>query len=191
MERKDEDLIMDYQGGNQDAAGILFQRYNRPIFNFAFRMMTNRADAEDVTADVFLVLFSRRYAYDPDAKFSTWLYTVARNKCIDQIRKRKRFAAMWFKKSDEDGFEVWDVPDEREISREELENREMAARVKIAIKDLPENMREALILREYQDLTYIQISQILDCSLENVKILIFRAREQLKQELSSFIKEDE
>jgi len=182
---------MDYQMGDQDAVGVLFQRYNKPVFNFALRMLMNRADAEDVTGDVFLILFSKKYTYNPQAKFSTWLFTVVRNNCIDKIRKRKKMTYMWFRKNKDHEMEEWDPSDNRDIPSDQLLHKEEASMVKAAIKKLPWNQREALILREYQKLNYEEISKILNCSLENVKILIFRARERLRQELSSFIKEDE
>jgi len=182
---------MDYQLGHEDAIAALFGRYKRPIFNFAYRMLANRADAEDVTGDVFLVLFSKKYTQSPRAKFSTWLFTVARNRCIDKIRKRKNSLSMWFKRNAGDDYEEWDVVDNQDIPREEMERKEIRKVVRKSIDSLPANLKEALILREYQKLSYGEISQVLDCSLENVKVLIYRARERLKVELSSFIEGEE
>ena len=82
MARHDEELIIEYQQGSEEAFEMLFQRYKKPILNFALRILGNRADAEDITADVFLIRFTKKNLYKPDAKFSTWLFTVARNACI-------------------------------------------------------------------------------------------------------------
>lgn len=189
MEQPDEDLIADYQHGNQEAFEMLFERYKRPIFNFSLRILNNRADAEDVTSEVFTVLFTNKDSYRPQAKFSTWLFTVARNACITKIRRRKHFTALWFQKENSRDEEVWDIPDPRESSAEQLVQRETAKNVKRAVNKLQGLQKEALILREYQQMSYEEISVVLNCSLENVKILIFRAREALRVELYALIKE--
>ena len=191
MEQRDEDIMMEYRsGGEPGSIAIIFFRYKARILNFCLRMLGNRADAEDVTGDVFLTLFSRKYAYDPEAKFSTWLYTVARNNCIDRIRKRKNLVSVWFSSKSSNEYEQWDVKDTEDHAAEQLSRREAASRVRRAIGLLPFEQREAIILREYHRLSYGEISQILNCSLEKVKILIFRGREGLREELKSFIEEE-
>jgi len=191
MEQRDEDIMMEYRsGGEPRSIAIIFFRYKARILNFCLRMLGNRADAEDVTGDVFLTLFSGKYAYDPGAKFSTWLYTVARNCCISRIRKRRNLVSIWFSSKGSDEYEQWDVEDHGDQAAEQLSKREAASRVRRAIRLLPDEQREAIILREYQRLSYDEIRQILDCSKEKVKILIFRGREGLREELKSFIEEE-
>ena len=189
--QSDENLMEDYRlSGDSEVMAIIYQRYKAKILNFALRILANRAQAEDVTGEVFLTLFSNKYTSDRNAKFSTWLYTVARNKCIDHIRKRNNVFSLWFKSSTgEEG--QFAIADENEIPRDELIKKEAASEVKNALAKLPNNQKEALVLREYQQLSYEEISQVLDCSLENVKVLIYRAREQLRVELKSFLKGDE
>lgn len=190
MEKKDEQLILDYQKSNdENALVVLFNRYKGHILNFALRILGNRADAEDVTSDCFLTLFKKRYIYRAGTKFSTWLFTVARNLCINRLRKRKKLGSMWFKK--DSTYEQWDIADEKAIADAELERTEASIMVRRAISKLAEEQKEALILREYHSMNYADISEIMSCSLEKVKILIFRAREQLKVELSSFVLEGE
>lgn len=191
MEQRDEDIMMEYQsGGEPESIQIIFFRYKARILNFCLRMLGNRADAEDVTGDVFLTLFSRKYAYDPEAKFSTWLYTVARNNCIDRIRKRKNLVSVWFSSKGSNEYGQWDIEDNGDHAAEQLSKREAASRVRRAIGLLPFEQREAIILREYHRFRYDEIGQILNCSLEKVKILIFRGREGLRGELKSFIEEE-
>ena len=167
---------------------ILFERYKNPILNFCLRILGNRADAEDTTSEVFLSLFAKQYTYHPNAKFSTWLSTIARNCCISRIRTKNNLVSIWFKKED-GSVDEWDIEDSSELSRASLENKEMAKRVRVSISKLPLEQKEAIVLREYQGLHYEQIAQVLNCSLEKTKILIFRAREQLRDDLSSFVKE--
>ncbi len=188
MEHRDEELVEAYQQGNTKAFETLFDRHKRGVFNFALRMLNNRADAEDVTSDVFLQVVNRKYAYNRTAKFSTWLFTVTRNACITRLRKRNAFVSMWTKKDDGDDYEMWDFPDNQNSPSEDLKWKEERTMVRKAINQLPLMQKDALILREYLHVSYDDIAQVLGCSLENVKILIFRARERLRDELSSLIK---
>jgi len=190
MDQKDEELITEYQSGHKEAGNMICQRYQGKIFNFCYRILGNRADAEDATANAFLALFSRHYTNYPNAKFSTWLFTVARNSCMTQIRKRKTTISLWFTDKENGSFEPWEIRDSKETSREDLANREMAEHIRSAISQLPIDQREAIVLREYQKFSYEQIAQTLNCSLEKVKVLIFRAREQLRIKLSSLIREE-
>ena len=188
-DRSDEQLMLDFQKGDDNAVHTIFERYKSPILNFSLRILGNRADAEDVTSDVFLSLFGRKYNFHPEAKFSTWLYTVARNRSIDQLRKRKGMISFWMKTQDGAESKEWEMEDKNAFSQKDLEKKEAGEMVRKAIQQLPLEQKEAIVLREYQNLSYEQISQILDCSLEKVKILIFRGREQLRETLSPFLKE--
>jgi len=190
MEQTDEEIMTEYQsGGEPEGIKMIFFRYKTRILNFCLRMLGNRADAEDVTGEVFLTLFSRKYAYTPEAKFSTWLYTVARNGCISRIRKRKNLVSVWFSSRGSNTYDQWEIEDTEDLAAEQLAKREAASRVQRAIKQLPYEQREAIVLREYHRLSYDEISRILSCSLEKTKILIFRGRECLRGELKSFIEE--
>lgn len=190
MERRDEEIMLEYLEGNVEVADIIFQRYKNRILNFSIRLLGNRADAEDVTGEVFLALFSKKYTFNPNAKFSTWFFTVARNSCITRIRKRKNVVSMWFT-SKAGKLQEMEIEDSSQLSRDELVKKEREKKVRLAIASLPLEQKEAIILREYQKLSYDEISQILNCSLQKVKILIFRAREQLRAELTSLLKEVE
>ena len=130
MEKQDKELIFEYQQGKIEAFEALFQKYKLRILNFALRILGNRADAEDVTGDVFLTLFQKKDQYKPKAKFSTWLFTIARNFCISRIRKRKRMVSMWFTKSGASESEQWDIKDDRSLPPEELRKKEESQMVK-------------------------------------------------------------
>ncbi len=192
MDKTDEELILECQEGSQDALHILFLRYQHLIFNFCSRILGNRADAEDVTGEIFLMLSSKQKNFRPEAKFSTWLYTVARNACISKMRKRKSIFPLIFQ-INEEGSEkrTFDIPDPKPTPYEEAHKKEAASFVKKAIGSLPVAQKEAIVLREYHDLSYDEIAAILQISLENVKILIFRARESLRKELAPVLKENE
>lgn len=185
----EEELIARYEQGDKEALGMLAHRYKTQVFNFAYRILGNRADAEDVTSDTMLQLVQRRYSRSSEAKLTTWLFTVAHHASIDRIRKRQQFFSFWMKKDDSDDYEQWDAPDPKDIADEDLKKREMLKSIRKEIDRLPFEQREALVLREYFDKSYAEIAQILNCSLEKVKVLIFRGREQLRANLVPQIKE--
>jgi RNA polymerase sigma-70 factor (ECF subfamily) len=210
MEQSDEELMAAYQGGDEEAMGKIFGRYQRKIFNFALRFLSQRADAEDAVADVFLNLMKSGISWRPGresqlsaqalpehgasvrpgAKFSTWLYTVVRNACISKLRKRGNVFSLSFSKSSEEMDGERDVPDPSS-ARNELHQKEIGEHIKEAVDGLPVSQKEVLILREYHDLSYEEIANITGQSLSNVKVLIFRAREQLRQTLGFLLKEVE
>ncbi len=188
MEQTDEELWRAYNGGDQKAFDTLFNRHKGYVFNFSLRLLNSRADAEDVTSEVFLALFNKRFTADGRAKLTTWLLTVARNACISRLRSVKHTVSLWFSKDGEDAQE-WDIPDSVPQPREAAVNKENVRLIAQALKVLPPEQKEALVLREYMGKDYAEISQILDCSLEKVKVLIFRAREGLRKELLPRLKE--
>ena len=188
MQQSDEETMKQYQSGDTDAMRHIFQRYKIRILNFCFGLLGNRADAEEIAGDVFLALVADKSSYDPNRTFSTWIYSIARYKCISQIRKRKPTLSLSSTKEDQD-CEMWDIPDAKDQPRETLEKKEVKYQVRRAILKLPNEQKEAIILRQYHGLSYQQISEVLECSTEKVKILIFRAKEQLSIELASFIEE--
>ncbi len=185
----DEELIQSFYNGDREALGVIFERHKEGVFNFALRMMSNRADAEDVTGDVFGPLCGSHGRFSPNASFKTWLYTIARNACLDRIRTRGRWGSAWFQKEDSGELLPMDFPSGEMNPSQNLQNKEVASHIRSAVQKLPQDQREALILREYEDLAYDQIAQILGCSLANVKVLIYRARVQLKDTIPAFIKE--
>ncbi len=191
MEKTDEQIITEYLSGDREAIRMIYVRYKTRMFNFCLRLLGNRADAEEITGDVFTILIED-CTYDPgrNVRFSTWVYTIARNKCVSRMRKRKVLTSLFFHSSGQDGFQEWDPPDTAELSREDMARRELTGHVLQALEKLPFEYKEAIVLRQYHGMSYEQISVILNCSLEKVKILIFRAKEQLRGHLASFIKEE-
>ena len=187
--KSDHELIADYQKGDTKALEVLFDRYKKVILNYALRITGNRADAEDVASDVMMTIMLKKETYEPIAKFSTWIFTIARNSCISKLRKRKNIFSLWTQSNETGEYELLDISDQGALPDHVVKEKEVALQVRKAIEKLPDTQREAIVLREYQDLSYAEISQILGCSVDNVKILIFRARERLRQELSSFMTE--
>ncbi|HOD11677.1 MAG TPA: RNA polymerase sigma factor [Candidatus Omnitrophota bacterium] len=190
MESRDEDLILAYQDGDKEALEVIFHRYKKPIFNYALRILSDRAEAEDIVSDIFITLFVKKDSYKPQAKFSTWLYTVARHMCFTRLRQKRRFFAFWVKDKKEDEYHQMDIPDISLNPEKVTAEEELSSAVQKALNKLPALQKEVIVLREYQNLSYQEISLVLDCSLEKVKILIFRARENLKKHLAFLITEE-
>lgn len=190
MDASDTELMQEYQMGNAHAVQQLFQRYHARILNFCFRLLGNRADAEEASGDVFLALIAQKDGYEAHRTFSTWLYTIARNKCVDQWRKRRRLLPLWWPGTSQEESAEIEVPDAADPAWERMAKQEVAARIQRALRKLPYAQREALVLKQYHDLSYAEISEVLHCSLENVRSLIFRAKERLRLELVPILKED-
>jgi len=179
---------MAFQHGDESAARRIFERYKRRVLNFALRMLGNRAEAEDAASEVFVAVFSNKYTAQEGVEFSTWVFTVARNRCLSELRKRGRIAGVSMHGEDA---QRYDVEDERATPAQQSQTNEAAELVREAIAGLREDQREVIVLREYEHLSYDQISRITGHSLSSVKVLIFRAREMLKARLACFFNEEE
>ena len=185
----DEEDLLEYQNGGREAFERLFLKYKHPVFNFALRILGNRADAEDVTGEIFLMLYSKTISFEPRAKFSTWLYTIVRNTSISKLRKRKKFLPFFYQDHENDEKTTPEIPDPQMRQDMKIQELEKSALIQKAIQKLPLSQREAIVLREYHEMSYEEISQVLQCSLDNVKTLIFRARERLRKELAPILNE--
>ncbi|MBF0503889.1 MAG: RNA polymerase sigma factor [Candidatus Omnitrophica bacterium] len=190
QDTNDEELILRFYKENQEALKVIFKRHKDGLFNFALRFVGNRADAEDAVSHAFMMVCEKRYTNKPGASFKTWIYTVARNICLSKIRNRNSFFPLWFKNNNTEDEEPIDVIDQTGIARDQLDQKVISAILQKAIGKLPEEQKEALILREYNGLTYEEIGQVLNCSLDKVKVLIFRARSHLKDVLPPILLEE-
>ena len=183
----DSEVMLRYQKGEARAMDELLRRYKNPIFNFAFRMTQDASEAQDIAQEVFLRLHQYRDRWTPTGKFSTWIFSITHNLCISRLRRKKWFAIWPRQQDDPDELVEFASPD---LSPEEVVSVNEAADVlKKCIQGLPFLQKEALILREYQDLDYEEISQILKKSLNTIKTLIHRARQNLKLKLLPYVKE--
>ena len=176
-----------FQAGDSDAMEQLFARFQKPLFNFFYRMVGRRETAEDLVQETFLKLCRFGSSFrGSDAKFTTWLYSVAGNQCRDYLRHSARRPETPLGDLEENYSEdIMDIPSASGDSsvEEHLIRMELRAELKAAIHSLPEKERTAIVLREYHDLEYKEIAEILGCPLGSVKVLIFRARQRLRGKL--------
>jgi len=185
IENQDVEIMIALKGGDATAFEKILKKYEKPIINYIYRFIGDRAEAEDITQEVFLRVYKSKDSYKPTAKFSTWLYKIATNLCIDYKRKINRDAIGY--SGTELSNKLKDTtssnPVESSLEREQLEEI-----IKISLSSLPENQRIALTLKVYENKSYQEISEILGCSVSAVESLIFRARQNLKEKLS-FLKQ--
>ena len=182
------------QRGDREAFAVLVERYQQPVISFIFRTVGDRADSEDLAQQVFFQVYKAAARYRPAGKFSTWLFTIARNLCLNELRRRSRHPTRSLDDEGEghSGTE-WKQPEDTRSDGpvQSLLRSELEARVEEAIQALPENQRTALLLCREEDFSYDEISKVLGCSLTATKSVIHRARETLKRRLKPYLKTGE
>jgi RNA polymerase sigma-70 factor (ECF subfamily) len=174
----DTDLVQRVGRGDESACALLLERHLPRITAVAYRVLSNRADAEDVAQEVFLKVWLHASQWNPGAaRFSTWMHTVAVNLCRDRLRKRR-----------ESGLEdVGEVPDHHHSAESAVHHAHVSKVVDQALLALPERQRLAIILCHYQGLSNIETAQVMGASIEAVESLLSRARRNLKTQLQGQI----
>jgi len=183
---KDVELMQRVREGDFDAFERLVEIHQRSVIGTVAKMLGNPAEAEDIAQQVFLRVWKSASRYEPQAKFTTWLFTITRNLVFNEVRRRQRKPTVSVQEREETTHRVVEdtggsSPDEQ-LLRSELE-----AAVDRAIEALPEKQRMAVVLRRYEDMPYEEIGAILSMSVPAVKSLLFRARTQLKEALQKYL----
>jgi RNA polymerase sigma-70 factor (ECF subfamily) len=185
-------LIRRVAEGDGEALTPLVERYQVPITSFLHGMLGEREDALDAAQEVFVRVFTQAHRYQPHAPFRSWLYRIATNVAIDQIRRRRR---RWFgmlparpRRGDDsadarDPLDAVASPDDSAL--DDLLGRESDGSVARAVASLPPPYRMALVLRDLQDLSYEEVAEVLGCRIGTVKSRINRARNLLREKLSA------
>jgi RNA polymerase sigma-70 factor (ECF subfamily) len=187
----DAELMLRVKQGDAAAFELLVDKYKQPITNLLYRTLRDATEAEDLAQNVFLQVYKSADRYRVEAKFSTWLYTIARNLCLNEIRRRSRHPAESLEAA---GESENDIPtrqfeDRRNVSApDRLLQDELVGKVEEALDSLPENQRTAILLFQEKEMSYEEIAKILDCSLSATKSLIHRGRETLKQRLKPYLR---
>jgi RNA polymerase sigma-70 factor (ECF subfamily) len=185
----DESLMLRYRDGDVRAFEVLVNRHRKPIYNFILRFVRDAAQAEDVLQDTFLRVIKGADAYEKQAKFTTWLYTIARNLCVDASRrgKHRKAASLDAPVGDEDGAALIDLVAGSDAGADKHAiSRELGVRLKKAIEALPEEQREIFLLREVSDLQFNEIAQIVGCPENTVKSRMRYALEKLREALEEY-----
>ena len=186
----DAALMLRAKQGDSGAFTELVEKYKQPVMNLAFRTLRDLTEAEDLAQNVFVQAWKSAPRYEPTAKFSTWLFTIARNLCLNEIRRRTRHPAESLDQTrdDADDQPLYQIEDKRVAPAPVAMLRdELVEKVDAALAILPENQRTALLLCRQEELSYEEIATVLGCSLSATKSLIHRARETLKLKLKPYL----
>lgn len=183
----DSQLIREIKDGNIELYSELMRRYQRKILAFIYHMLKSaklELLAEDLCSETFYKAYRSLHSFrEVDASFSTWLYTIARNTVLSELRKQKSAHVPL----DESNMMPAAPPDQ--VPEQHVLRNERMAMVREAINNLPEKQRSALILREYDQLEYQEIANILGQTVSSVKSLLFRARASVKSQLEPYFGE--
>jgi RNA polymerase sigma-70 factor, ECF subfamily len=177
MKPSDEELVEAFQHGESSAFDTLVARWDRKIQGAIYRILGPGEDVRDLSQEAFLKAYRGLRTFKKEARFSSWLYQIALNLCRDRLRRRRGRTHVSLDELDEGS-----VPATRSAV-EELESRDLGRRVAEAMADLPEEQREVIVLKEYQGLTFVEISDALDVPVSTVKTRLYRGLGQLRQRL--------
>ena len=187
----DAALMLRVKRGDVRAFEELVEKYKQPVTNVISRSLRDPSEAEDLAQNVFVQVFKSAHRYQATAKFSTWLFTIARNLCLNEIRRRSRHPAdsLDDSQSDSENHPARQFEDIKTFSpTDHVLQNELEQKIKEALSQLPENQRTAILLCREEELSYEDISEVLGCSLSATKSLIHRGRETLKEKLKPYLR---
>jgi RNA polymerase sigma-70 factor (ECF subfamily) len=177
----DAALVRRSLDGDREAFGVLVSRHARSILSVTSRMLGPTADAEDVAQETFVAAFKSLSSFQFDAKFSTWLYRIAVNKCTDVLRAKRTTVSL--DETSDDGSARWEPADE-ETPHSELEQIELAWELDKGIQALPHVYRESFVLKHIEGLGYDEMSEVLGVHRDTLKMRVYKARTMLCQSLA-------
>lgn len=186
----DTQLMLRVKRGDRDSFTELVERWKHPVIGFIHRTLPDPDEAEDLAQATFVQLWRTAGRYQPTARFSTFLFTIARNLCLNEIRRRVRHPAdsLDEPRPDDEEHPLRQIEDRRQpAAGDEATRSELFRLVEEALSALPEKQRTALVLCREGELSYEEIAAVLDTSLQATKSLIHRARETLKARLKPYL----
>jgi RNA polymerase sigma-70 factor (ECF subfamily) len=175
LEQPDPEVLRRAQRGDERAFALILRAYETPIFNYVYRIVGDRALAEDLTQEVFVRVFQALPRFSLRCKFTTWLFQVTKNRVLDELRARERRPQTVVAIEDAPRLELVDPP---------VERQETMDAVWRAVRDLNPDLKMALLLRDVAGLPYNEIADSLEITLATVKWRIFKAREEVQQALA-------
>lgn len=181
LERSESKLLKQAKAGDSEAFAGIVELYLPKIFSLCVKLTGNKEDAEDCVQESFIKVWTSLGDFRENSSLYTWIYRIAANTCNDYLRKKSRHPVLSL---EGDGTESDDAPlahikDERPLPDEQLVKAESAEHVRMLLLELPDNMREVLILRDLQQLSYREISKAIDVTEGTVKSRLFRARHEM------------
>jgi RNA polymerase sigma-70 factor (ECF subfamily) len=185
----DREVVALAKAGREAAYRELLSRYERPVFSLIYRMVRDRALAEDLSQETFVKVLNALDTYRPEFKFSSWIFKIANNAAIDQLRKRELDTlsldgAPGARTAEEVEATALQAVDRTESPLAELESRELGSQIEQAIGKLRPEYRTAILLRHVEGRAYEEIAEVMDLPLGTVKTYIHRARLELREYLA-------
>jgi RNA polymerase sigma-70 factor (ECF subfamily) len=183
----DEELVAEILGGRSERYAVVVERYQQRLVNYLYRLVRNLDEAHDLAQDVFLKVYQALDRFDPRYRFSTWIFRVAQNAAIDQIRRQKLRVTQPLRETIDGEERDWEPPSSGPTPYGEARNRERGRAIGRAIDELPPEYRELIEMRHFGELAYEEIATLKSLPLGTVKNKLFRARQMLKEQLGSFL----
>ena len=175
-----EDLIVRAQGGDEEAFGLIFEHYYRFVYKFIYSLLGERGLAEELTQETFLSAFKGIHNLRGEAKLKTWLFTIARNAVIKSYRQEGQ--------KSEDEIETLNLHDEKNAPpAKQFLSKELKKVVNAALEKLDDNKRIVFILREFQQLSYKEISEITGYSIPKLKVDLHRAKAEIRDLIHPYL----
>jgi RNA polymerase sigma-70 factor (ECF subfamily) len=171
----DSELIKQYFQGDEQALDILVQRYFKQVFFFAKTYVKNDAEAEDITQEVFVKAWKNLNRFEPDKKFKTWLFQITKNTCIDFLRKHKNFVAPESLDEQQMAENLERIIDKAPLPEELFQAAEFSQKLDEILGSLPKIYETVVVLHLQHDLTFQEISEVLDESINTIKSRYRRA----------------
>jgi RNA polymerase sigma-70 factor, ECF subfamily len=190
MARTDVQMMLDVKAGDEASFDFLLQKYRSPLVHFLNRMVRDSATAEDLAQEVFLRVYRARKQYTPSAKFTTWLFRIATNVALNSVRDtryQKMEVSLDAPATEDEDSAPRELPAREMRIDQHMVERDRNEIIRRAICSLPEKQRAAVLLHKYEEMDYIEIAKILDCSEGALKSLLFRAYETLRVQLAPLV----
>jgi RNA polymerase sigma-70 factor, ECF subfamily len=183
-----EELVSRVAEGDDYAFQILVNRHQTSVYNLIYRFIGDRSKSEDLAQETFFQVWRAAKSYQRKSKFTTWLYRICVNLCLNEIKsvRRKKWLQFFQNPPDSKQPEDKSLLDESPNPEDLLLARERNQQITNALQALPENQRIAMILKRYDDLSYEEISRVLGCSISSVESLLVRAKRTLQKNLKKF-----
>jgi RNA polymerase sigma-70 factor (ECF subfamily) len=185
---RDVGLMLRVKEGDNEAFELLVELHQSAVIGTVAKMLGGASEAEDIAQQVFIRIWKSAKRYQPQAKFTTWMFTITRNLVFNETRRRKRKPTVSVEEREEESHQqvedVHSTTPDQDVLHSELERA-----VDDAIQALPEKQRLAVVLRRYEEMPYDEIGRVLSMSVPAVKSLLFRARTQLKESLEKYLAE--
>ncbi len=181
-------LMLRVREGDDNAFALLQERYSPRVFGYFCRQLRDRAEAEDLTQDVFMRLYRSRHRYEPRARFATWIFHITQNVARNALRSRRRHPCVHLDPDAAGECRMLSVlAEQADAPSEPLERDELAGVVRAAVSELAYRQRTALELHQFHDCTYAEVAARLDMTPKAAKSLLYRARNQLREVLLPFM----